>query len=116
MLRESFHHMQRELNQSTTMHTGEIGFKLSNGRLPWSTLDGDLRRKEYMIVNWPQGVVRDRDRGISGLSAEDADKLHDALFLDERRMHFVPCGEGKFLSTRDVSIGGLLKPATRTCM
>ena len=99
MLRESFHHMGRVLNQSTTMHIGEIGFKLSNGRLPWSTLDGDLRRKGYMIVNWPQGVSRDRDKGVSGLSAEDAAKLHDALFVDERRIRFVPCGEGKFSNT-----------------
>ena len=115
MLRESFHHIKRVLNHST-MYTGEIGFKLSNGRLPWSTLDGDLRRKGYMIVNWPQGVVRDRDRGISGLSAEDADKLHDALFVDERRIHFVPCGEGKFLSTQGATIGRLLNPSTRTCI
>ena len=95
MLRESLHHMQHLLNQSTTIHIGEIGFKLSNGRLPWSTLDGDLRRKGYMIVNWPQGVIRDRDKGVSGLSAEDADKLHAALFVDERRIRFVPCGEGR---------------------
>ena len=46
-----------------------------------------------MIVNWPQGVVRDRDKGMSGLSAEDVDKLHDAIFVDERRIRFVPCGE-----------------------
>ena len=86
------------LNQSTTMCAGEIGFKLSNGRLPWSTLDGDLRKKGYMVVYWPQGVFRDRDKGVSGLSAEDADKLHDALFVDEQRIRFVPCGEGRFLS------------------
>jgi len=30
---------------------------------------------------------------VSGLSAEDADKLHDALFVDEERIRFVPCGE-----------------------
>ncbi|KAN0081695.1 hypothetical protein V8E55_009319 [Tylopilus felleus] len=68
----------------------EIGFKLSNGRLPWSTLEGDLRKKGYMIVHWPEGVVRDRDKGVSGLSAEDADKLHDALFADAHRLRFVP--------------------------
>ena len=68
------------------MHLGEIGFKLSNGRLPWSTLEGDLRKKGYMIVHWPEGVVRDRDKGVSGLSAEDADKLHDAFFADAHRM------------------------------
>ncbi|KAI9455830.1 quinon protein alcohol dehydrogenase-like superfamily [Boletus coccyginus] len=68
----------------------EIGFKLSNGRLPWSTLEGDLQKKGYVILNWPQGVLRDRDKGVSGLSAEDADKLYDALFVDERRLRFVP--------------------------
>jgi hypothetical protein len=99
MLRESFHRMKCVLSQSTTMCTGEIGFKLSNGRLPWSTLDRDLEKRGYMIVNWPQGVFRDRDKGVSGLSAEDADKLHDALFVDERRIRFVPCGEGKFSNT-----------------
>jgi hypothetical protein len=99
MLRESFHHMKCVLSQSTTMYTGEIGFRLSNGRLPWSTLDRDLQKKGYMIVNWPQGVFRDRDKGVSGLSAEDADKLHDALFVDEERICFVPGGEGKFSNT-----------------
>ena len=48
-----------------------------------------------MIVNWLQGVIHDRDKGVSGLSAEDADKLHDALFIDEQRIRFVPCGEGR---------------------
>ncbi|KAF8434340.1 hypothetical protein L210DRAFT_3553692 [Boletus edulis BED1] len=71
----------------------EIGFKLSNSRLPWSTLDAYLRKKRYTIINWPHGVVRDRDKGVSGLSAEDTDRLHDALFVDERRIQFVPCGE-----------------------
>ena len=75
---------------------GEIGFKLSNGRLPWSTLEGDLQKKGYMVINWPQGVVRDRDKGISGLSAEDTDRLHDALFVDEHRLQFVPRVERKF--------------------
>lgn len=79
------------------MHAGEVGFKLSNGRLPWSTLEGDLQKKGYAIVNWPQGVVCDRDKGVSGLSAEDADKLYDALFIDEHRLRFIR-GEGRFLS------------------
>jgi len=69
----------------------DVGFKLSNGRLPWSTLGVDLQKKGYIIINWPQGVVRDRDKGISGLSAEDADKLHDALFVDEHRLRFIRC-------------------------
>ena len=114
MLCEPFHHMQHVFNQ-LTICPGEIGFKLSNGRLPWSTLDGDLQRKGYMIINWPQGIFRDRDKGVSGLSAEDADKLHDALFVDERRIRFVPCIEGKFLRTQG-PIGGLLNPTTRICI
>jgi len=80
------------------MCSGKVGFKLSNGRLPWSTLEGDLQKKGYMIVNWPQGVVRDRDKGVSGLSAEDADKLHNALFVDEQRLQFVLCSDGKIFS------------------
>ncbi|KAG6379814.1 hypothetical protein JVT61DRAFT_10361 [Boletus reticuloceps] len=52
------------------MFTGEIDFKLSNSRLPWSTLKGDLWKKGYTILNWLHGIVRDRDKGISGLSAE----------------------------------------------
>ena len=99
MLRESVHHMKHVLDQLTTMYTGEIGFGLSNGRLPWTTLGEDLRRRGYMIVNWPHGVFRDRDKGVSGLSAEDADKLQDALFVDEQRIRFIPCREGKFSNT-----------------
>lgn len=61
------------------MHTGQIGFRLPKDHLPWPTLEGDLLKKGYMILNWPQGVVCDRDKGISGLSAEDTDKLHNVL-------------------------------------
>ncbi|KAH0828933.1 hypothetical protein J3R83DRAFT_2357 [Lanmaoa asiatica] len=87
----------------------DIGFSVGNGWLPWSTLEGDLGKKGYMILNWPQGVFRDRDKGVSGLSAEDADKLHDALFLDRRRLQFVRCDEGKLLSMYGTTIEGLLK-------
>ncbi|KAF8447292.1 hypothetical protein L210DRAFT_3525623 [Boletus edulis BED1] len=89
----------------------EIGFKLSNGRLPWSTLEGDLSKKGYTILNWPHGVVRDRDKGISGLSAEDTDRLHDALFVDEQHIQFIPCGEGKIMTIYDSTIQ---KPASNS--
>lgn len=92
----------------TAMHTGEIG--LPKDRLPWSTLEVDLGKKEYIILNWPQGVVRDRDKGISGLSAEDTNKLHDALFRDERRLQFVRCGRGKFLGISGAAFEALLNP------
>ena len=78
-------------NQSTTVHTGDIGFKLSNGRLPWSTLEGDLQKRGYTIFDWLHGVDRDREKGISGLSAEGAYKLYDALFVDDDRIRFVRC-------------------------
>ena len=47
-----------------------------------------------MIINWPHDVDRDREKGISGLNAEDAYKLYDALFVDNYRIRFVRC-EGK---------------------
>ena len=88
--------MKRVFSSSTTVHAGEIGFRLPRDRLPWSTLGGDLERKGYTMVNWPQGVVRDKDKGISGLSVEDADKLHDALFRSKHPLQFVWGSEGTF--------------------
>ncbi|KAH0833500.1 hypothetical protein J3R83DRAFT_12625 [Lanmaoa asiatica] len=107
MLRQSFFCMMHVCTQVSNISAGNIGFKLANGRLPWSTLEGDLREKGYMILDWLQGVPRDRDKGISGLSARDTDKLHDALFLEELRLRFIRYGEGKFLSNSTV-IEGLL--------
>ncbi|KAI9573316.1 hypothetical protein HD554DRAFT_2311037 [Boletus coccyginus] len=92
-----------EIKQELVEMLRKVGFKLSNGRLPWSTLEGDLQKKGYMIVNWPRGVVRDRDKGVSGLSAEDVDKLHDALFVDEQRLQFVPCGEECAYNSNEVA-------------
>lgn len=48
------------------------------------------------MINWPEGVVRYRDKGISGLSVEDADKLLDALSRDERQLGFIRLSEGEF--------------------
>ena len=83
--------MNHAFGQSTTKHIGGIGFRLPKGRLPWSTLGGDLEKKGSTLVNWLEGVLRDKDVGISGLSAEDMKELHDALFRDERRLQFVRC-------------------------
>ena len=102
MLRECFHYMQYTFGRP--QYTGEIGFRLPKNRLPWSTLGGDLEKKGYAVANWPAGVVRDKDKGISGLSAEDVDKLLDALFCDERRLQFVPSGEGAFLCIYTIAI------------
>jgi len=51
---------------------------ISHGRLPWSTLGNDLEKQGLVLVNWPVGVPRKRNRGIYDLSAEHADKLYSA--------------------------------------
>ena len=95
MLREQFSHTQHVFGWLIIVHTGEIGFMLPKDRLPWSTLEGDLQKKGYTMLNWPKDVARDKDKGVSGLSAEDTNKLYNALFRDERRLKFIRCGEGK---------------------
>ncbi|KAF8553712.1 hypothetical protein OG21DRAFT_1200456 [Imleria badia] len=106
--------IKRASKQSTTMHAGEIGFKLSKGRLPWSTLEGDLQKKGYMIVNWPQGVDREKDKGVFGISAEDADKLYEALFVGDHRIRFILC-EGELLSLWYYHLW-VSHPSIRICM
>jgi hypothetical protein len=49
------------------MLAGDIGFTLANGQLPWSTLEHVLAKKGCVVVNWPQGVTRDNDKGASVL-------------------------------------------------
>ena len=80
------------------MHTGEIGFRVPKDRLPWSTLEGELQKQGYTILNWPQGVVREKDKGAYSLSAEEADKLYHALFVGERRLQFIPRDDGEHMS------------------
>ncbi|KIJ06147.1 hypothetical protein PAXINDRAFT_20648 [Paxillus involutus ATCC 200175] len=57
----------------------EIDFPLHNRYLPWSTLEGDLRKHGFEITNWPSGVPRENDKGISTLSAGHVHKLYLAL-------------------------------------
>ncbi|KAF8426828.1 hypothetical protein L210DRAFT_3652849 [Boletus edulis BED1] len=84
----------------------EIGLKLFNGRLPWSTLDADLRKKGYMTIIWPHGVVRDRDKGVSGLSAEDMTPRHRTS-TDE--WFWMPMYHGQW---RPKTIQGVLRRST----
>ena len=97
MLRETLHPTSHTFNQLTIVHAGEIGFRVPKDGLPWSTLEGELERQGYAIDNWPQGVFRERDKGVYSLSAEEADKLYHALFSDERRLQFVRRDGGMFL-------------------
>ena len=95
MLRETLYRTNH--TWLTVMHAGEIGFRVPKGRLPWSTLEGELEKQGYAIHNWPQGVFREKDKGVYSLSAEEAAKLYHALFSDERRLQFVRRDGGMFL-------------------
>ncbi|KAG9312349.1 hypothetical protein JVU11DRAFT_7669 [Chiua virens] len=84
----------------------EIGFQVPEDRLPWSTLEEKLRERGYTILNWPEGVIRENDKGVYSLSAEDAAKLYRALFSTQPQgqLQFVHCideitrdGEGSML-------------------
>ncbi|KAI9573275.1 quinon protein alcohol dehydrogenase-like superfamily [Boletus coccyginus] len=78
-----------EIKQKLIAMLREIGFRVPKDRLPWSTLEGELEKRGYTILHWPQGVSREKDKGVYSLGAEEADKLYRALFLDERRVQFV---------------------------
>ncbi|KAF8836520.1 hypothetical protein BDN67DRAFT_974062 [Paxillus ammoniavirescens] len=68
-----------------------IDFPLHNRYLPWSTLEGDLQKHGYVIINWPSGVPRENDKGIHTLSAGHVHKLYLAFTQsrDEDRPRFV---------------------------
>ncbi|KAI9456489.1 hypothetical protein HD554DRAFT_2145206 [Boletus coccyginus] len=76
-------------NRLTIVNAGEIGFRVPKDRLPWSTLEGELEKRGYTILHWPQGVLREKDKGVYSLGAEEADKLYRALFVDVGRVQFV---------------------------
>jgi hypothetical protein len=67
-----------------------------------------------MIVNWPQGVDRERDKGVFGISAEDAEKLYESLFVGDNRIRFILC-EGEFLSLWYYHLW-VSHPSIRICM
>ncbi|KAI6029869.1 hypothetical protein PISMIDRAFT_680755 [Pisolithus microcarpus 441] len=49
-------------------------------RLPWYTLEKDLKKHGCTLVNWPAGVLRKRgNRGIHDLSAVEVSTLYDAI-------------------------------------
>ncbi|KAF8837736.1 hypothetical protein BDN67DRAFT_157414 [Paxillus ammoniavirescens] len=71
----------------------DIDFPLRNNYLPWSSLEGDLRKHGYEITNWPSGVLRENDKGINALTARNVNKLYFALTQanGEGRPRFVGC-------------------------
>lgn len=49
-------------------------------RLPWYTLEKDLEKHGFVLVNWPVGVLRKRgDGGIYELSTMDVNLLYQAI-------------------------------------
>ncbi|KAI6000365.1 hypothetical protein F5J12DRAFT_845587, partial [Pisolithus orientalis] len=58
-------------------------------RLPWSTLEQELEKNGYALVNWPTGVHKRGNKGIHDLSAVDVNKLYDAITCPDetRRLH-----------------------------
>jgi hypothetical protein len=70
---------------------GAIDFPLHNRYLPWSTLEGDLHKHGYEIINWPSSIPRENDKGIRSLSAGHVRKLYDALTQarDEDQPRFI---------------------------
>ncbi|KAI6100440.1 hypothetical protein EDD16DRAFT_1655622 [Pisolithus croceorrhizus] len=49
-------------------------------RLPWYTLEKDLKKHGCTVVNWPAGVHRKHgNRGIHDLSAVEVNSLYEAI-------------------------------------
>jgi len=94
--------LDHTFNSLTIVNAGEIGFRLPKDRLPWSTLEGELEKRGYIILHWPQGVIHEKDKGVYSLGAEEADKLYRALFVDELRVQFVCRDDGTLSSTHVV--------------
>ncbi|KAI6001440.1 hypothetical protein EDD15DRAFT_2232013 [Pisolithus albus] len=63
-------------------------------RLPWYTLDKDLKKHGCALVNWPAGVLRKRgNRGIHDLSAVEVNSLYEAIMSSDesRRLRICRC-------------------------
>ncbi|KAG9308590.1 hypothetical protein JVU11DRAFT_11694 [Chiua virens] len=77
------------------IHASEVGFQVPEDRLPWFKLEEKLHERGYTILNWP-GVIRENDKGVCSLSAENTAKLYCALFssLPQERLQCVHPLEG----------------------
>ncbi|KIK11627.1 hypothetical protein PISMIDRAFT_122370 [Pisolithus microcarpus 441] len=74
------------------MNAGE--HDLAYERLPWYTLEKDLKKHGWALVNWPAGVLRKRgNRGIHDLSAVEVNSLYEAITCPEesRRPRICRC-------------------------
>ncbi|KAI6001450.1 hypothetical protein EDD15DRAFT_2361856 [Pisolithus albus] len=63
-------------------------------RLPWYTLEKDLKKHGCALVNWPAGVLRKPgNRGIHDLSAVEVNSLYEAIMSSDesRRLRICRC-------------------------
>ncbi|KAI6001451.1 hypothetical protein EDD15DRAFT_1680984 [Pisolithus albus] len=63
-------------------------------RLPWYTLEKDLKKHGCALVNWPAGVLRKRgNRGIHDLNAVEVNCLYEAIVSpdESRRLRIRRC-------------------------
>ncbi|KAF9231144.1 hypothetical protein BU15DRAFT_68582 [Melanogaster broomeanus] len=82
-----------EIKQILIEMLREIRFPLRKNRLPWFTLEGDLQKHGYMLVNWPSRVPRENDKGIRSLNAAQVDRLYFSVKQgrDTDRLRFESC-------------------------
>ncbi|KAI6029884.1 hypothetical protein PISMIDRAFT_680708 [Pisolithus microcarpus 441] len=65
---------------------------LAYERLPWYTLEKDLKRHGCALVNWPVGVPRKRgNRGIHDLSAVEVSALYEAITCPDESRRLCIC-------------------------
>ncbi|KAI5989569.1 hypothetical protein EDD15DRAFT_1306987 [Pisolithus albus] len=70
--------MIQEIKDRLLEMLGEVDLPCE--RLPWYTLDKDLEKHGFVLVNWPAGVVRKRsNKGIYDLSTVDVNLLYQAI-------------------------------------
>ncbi|KAF9233685.1 hypothetical protein BU15DRAFT_66394 [Melanogaster broomeanus] len=82
-----------EIKQILIEMLREIRFPMRKNRLPWFTLEDDLQKHGYTIVNWPSRVPRENDKGIRSLNAAQVDRLYFAVkqARDTDRLRFERC-------------------------
>ncbi|KAF9233681.1 WD40-repeat-containing domain protein [Melanogaster broomeanus] len=86
----------------------EIRFPMRKNRLPWFTLEDDLLKHGYTIVNWPSGVPRENDKGIRSLNASQVDMLYCAIkqARDTDRLRFERCEDGPMDHDDSMTVAG----------
>ncbi|KAI6027258.1 hypothetical protein EDC04DRAFT_167692 [Pisolithus marmoratus] len=73
-------------------------------RLPWYTLEKDLEKNGYAVMNWPIGVLRKRgNRGIHDLSAVEVNKLYEAITRPDETHRLRICRSQSALTVQPVN-------------